>query len=49
MKVCSGRSFWGNSEGKAYFMESLELWRQALSGWGNVFSSIGDLEAAAPW
>jgi predicted ATPase len=40
IKACAGRSFWGNPEGKDYFRESLELWREAGNQRGIALSQV---------
>ncbi len=50
MKLCVGSAFWGNPEGKRYFAESLELFRQAGDAKGAALSLVwlgwkeGDIE-----
>jgi hypothetical protein len=40
MKLCAGSAFWGNPEGKPFFRESLELWREAGDLRGVALSKV---------
>jgi len=54
LKLCVGSMFWGNREGKRYFRESLELWREAGHQRGMALSQAwlgwkDDVEGRDSW
>jgi predicted ATPase/DNA-binding SARP family transcriptional activator len=40
LKLCVGRAFWGNPEGKRFFRESLRLWREVGNQQGIALSQV---------
>ena len=54
LKLCVGSAFWGNPEGKHFFRESLELWREAGHQRGIALSQVwlgwkGGVEGTDGW